>query len=484
VNLSDVTILITSFMRPGYLATCVAGIRKNLADVPIVIVDDSGDVVDLEPYPEAFRVKLDFDAGLSAKRNAGVDVCKTKYVLLSHDDNDFSNPETRAGIERLFEVLESHPEIDVAAGRLDDRPYEGLLEHVHGSHVKEHRLGRPVRYQEFFPCDITGNYFLARTDLLRQYRWDNELKLHEHGEWFLTLKDAGRLTVWVPGVKGPCQRKDPSKQHPDYDRYRARKECHQLFMAKRGISQYFSFDQPVRLPKPHSVKNLRFQPSERPSPIDDVVIAVITCKQNRSRVEIQERTWIPELRALGYRVEIFDGERLGVADDYYSLPAKTKALCQWAKADKIERMLKIDDDGMIDPRTFYVPAFDYCGMTLPANDMGNIKPPAVPAYPRGTFPHRYCSGGAYWLSAPSIAIGADAPPTNDWAEDRWLGHALAAHGIKPTSLDGYAWVMYGRAPSGWIVLTQVPEKSALTIWSDSKRFANPGQGKFSAAFAY
>jgi hypothetical protein len=42
-TLHDVTILITSFLRPGYLRDCLAGIRRNLPECKVIVVDDGGD---------------------------------------------------------------------------------------------------------------------------------------------------------------------------------------------------------------------------------------------------------------------------------------------------------------------------------------------------------------------------------------------------------------------------------------------------------
>lgn len=138
----------------------------------------------------------------------------------------------------------------------------------------------------------------------------------------------------------------------------------------------------------------------------------------------------------GHDVQIFDGERLKVADDYVHLPSKTKALCKWALDHGYTNMLKVDDDAYIWVDLFKDVLFDYAGIKVPPNDGGHSHY-GIPDYPKGHFPYAYASGGSYWLSAKSMRIIADAPLTDDWAEDRWVGNTLAGHSIQLISLPNY-----------------------------------------------
>lgn len=155
------------------------------------------------------------------------------------------------------------------------------------------------------------------------------------------------------------------------------------------------------------------------------------------RLKSSQDTWIPQIKAAGFDVEVFTGPRLGVGDDYYSLPEKVKAICKWAVAHDYEHMLKTDEDSYIRASKFQTITADYAGLWAPANDCGSYNPPpGRPESPRGTHPHVYASGGAYWLSRRSLEIIANYP-INDWAEDRWVGNTLAKQGILLTVLPGY-----------------------------------------------
>jgi hypothetical protein len=130
-----ISILVTSFLRPGYLKDCLAGIEKNLSECEVIVVDDSGPQ-HFDDQTERRFIRLPFDSGLSAKRNAGVKACATKYLLMGSDDLDFSTVEARAGIEQLLRVLDEHPTVDVAGGHHNNQQYEGFLEIVPGSYIR------------------------------------------------------------------------------------------------------------------------------------------------------------------------------------------------------------------------------------------------------------------------------------------------------------------------------------------------------------
>lgn len=457
--LHKVSILITSFLRFGYLKNCLAGIEKNLPECKVIVVDDSGDTSLGSSEMGRVFIYLPFDSGLSAKSNAGVRACMTDYLLMGSDDFDFSTDEARAGIEKLVRVLDEHAIVDVAGGHHNDQRYEGFLESVPGTYIKETRIFGPNGPQgssrslsenyEFYKVDLIVNYFLARTESIRPFPWDERMKIGgEHGDWFLTLKDAAKTVVWVPGVNINEQAHDRSKEHPDYGKYRGRAISlgHKIFLEKRGVRDYCGFDDPV----PAAIK-----------PASRMLLAIITCKENADRVRAQNDTWIPRAVAAGYHVQIFDGERLGVPDDYYSLIQKTQAVCQWAINHGYERLLKVDDDCCIRVDHLHPTNFDYAGIVVAANDCGSIIPPGVPPKPKGTYPYNYASGGAYWLSRKAMAIIADAEPNGDWAEDRFVGNTLARHGIFVQRISDYAWVTSDRVPPRWTVLTQIPTPALI-----------------------
>lgn len=187
------------------------------------------------------------------------------------------------------------------------------------------------------------------------------------------------------------------------------------------------------------------------------LIAVITCKKYAHRLAAQKATWIPQMLEAGWDVQVFDGERLGVSDDYVYLPAKTKALCKWALAHGYTNMLKLDDDAYVWVDRFKEIIADYAGIRVGANDGGNGQY-GIPNYPKGHFPHDYASGGSYWLSARTMKMLVDTPLNDDWAEDRWVGTVLAQHNVPLTPTPNYGCHCFIPVlHSNFAVLAQIPD---------------------------
>lgn len=193
------------------------------------------------------------------------------------------------------------------------------------------------------------------------------------------------------------------------------------------------------------------------------LIAVVTCPSHADKLMAQQQTWISIAKFKGFNVEIFDGNRLGVSDDYLELPAKTQAICRWATANDYQRLLKIDDDGYIRMDKFSISTVDYGGVRNAPNDYGYNGIPNVPANIDGTHAFPYSSGGAYWLSSRCINIVAEAEIT-DWAEDRWVGNTLGRAGIEVSILPGYKNVVGtidNFLTSDSIVLMQIQEPNDI-----------------------
>jgi hypothetical protein len=193
------------------------------------------------------------------------------------------------------------------------------------------------------------------------------------------------------------------------------------------------------------------------------LIAIFTCSRPKyqERLQTLRDTWIP-LAAPYHDIRFFDGARLGVPDDYWSLPQKTKALCKYAIQHGYDYLLKVDDDTYVHPDKLAIPSADYAGIRIKANDLG--FPPNFANKPKGTYPFDYASGGAYWLSRRAMEVVAEAE-IDDWAEDRWVGQNLAKHGIFFTELPDYLFYHeHSIEPyllRDFTLLTQIPSSAHL-----------------------
>jgi len=155
-------------------------------------------------------------------------------------------------------------------------------------------------------------------------------------------------------------------------------------------------------------------------------------------------TWGAEAKRSGIAVKFFVGaERDGrtsrvyksdevavdTADDYNSLPSKTRAICQWAYGKNIDSVFLCDCDTYVNVSrllTCGYQRYDY---------VGKISRPIGETFPYDAVSREglvtsipdcwpWCSGGyGYFLSRNAVALIADTFPQG-WAEDLWVGSVL------------------------------------------------------------
>lgn len=168
-----------------------------------------------------------------------------------------------------------------------------------------------------------------------------------------------------------------------------------------------------------------------------ILCAIKGCEKHRDRLPVILDTWLKDAN-LFYpipHIRFYTGEDLGVADDYLSLPEKTKAIC--AIGVDWDYVLMLDTDTYISlPRAFAsgFEQHDYSGYVT------KVVIPTWLTYP-------YCSGPSYWLSRKACRILAaadwnaydnmDGETSHRTDEDCMVGAILAAHGIEPHHDERY-----------------------------------------------
>jgi hypothetical protein len=134
-----------------------------------------------------------------------------------------------------------------------------------------------------------------------------------------------------------------------------------------------------------------------------------------------EATWVKDAANFpNLDVKFFTGAELGCGDDFVAMPAKIKALCQWALDHGYERVFRCDDDTFVYVdrlmRQAYEHEVDYGGY-----DCGGFA----------------IGGSGIWLSRRALEIIANSTwAENEWRDDAFIGDALKAHGIKMADLPG------------------------------------------------
>jgi len=209
----NITFIIHTYKRPGCLKRLLDSIKEFYPDVPVLVYDDS-----------------EFDRGLSWGRNYLVSQVKTKYFLLLDDDFIFIK-DTK--IEKLVKKIQSG--YDIVAGSLLQG---GEIIHYEGVYEYHDNILRYISANKE-PFDFVFNFFVARTDNIKECQWDNELKLAEHTSFF--FKHKGKLKIgYLPEV---IIKHKPDKSNPEYLIKRKRgSQYFKKFMRDNGIKEVISFD--------------------------------------------------------------------------------------------------------------------------------------------------------------------------------------------------------------------------------------------------
>ena len=206
--LKDLTILIKTFKRPKALEILLESIKKYYPDIPIIVVDDSSE-----------NSEFGFDIGLSRGRNELVKKCKTKYCAIIEDDCRFTE---KTDLDKILKELIDR-DLDILQFKIDTA-YYGLYEKDDDG-VKYVKASRDGLY------DFCSNIFVAKTDTLGEYPWDEELKMGEHFAYF--YEHQGKLKIGISDVEILHCHID----NQDYQPYRSRAVRYvKQYLVKKGLS--------------------------------------------------------------------------------------------------------------------------------------------------------------------------------------------------------------------------------------------------------
>jgi len=195
----DVTMCIKTFDRYECVRKLIFSIRRYLGVIPILVADDSAQKQDIA-VAGVEHIKLPYDVGLSVGRNVMVDRVKTPYLMILDDDFVFSgetDPEKlkRPIVEDGFDIVGGQ-----TVKRKRKRVYACCFERK-GPDLIRHK----GKFKSVSPCgckevDAVENFFMARTEIFRTVRWDEDLKVGEHLWFFLNVQKAGFKVGYVPEV--------------------------------------------------------------------------------------------------------------------------------------------------------------------------------------------------------------------------------------------------------------------------------------------
>ena len=218
-TLSDVTILIKTLERPQQLINQLYSIRKYKFNGPIIIADDSKEpyreqILQLFPDLDITYINLPFDTGTAEGRNIMLQHTKTPFFVLCDDDFIFE-PRTRlplmrkmlvdnnldllGGVFRQYNLKSRKERLKFDASKWFLKfniliPSTSIFEYSANFDLegKVCRM-KKMNYQDPFTlCDMTHNFFIARTEKVIAFGgWNPLLKGGEHQNFFIRTKLNG-----------------------------------------------------------------------------------------------------------------------------------------------------------------------------------------------------------------------------------------------------------------------------------------------------
>ena len=120
MNMKDICVVITTFLRDDALFACIKSIRRLYSNIAIFVADTGKESKAKDDYCLKHRCelfKLAFDAGVCVTKNEGLERIPDsyRYVFVCEDDIIFTK-ETM--LETLREILEKKSHVGIVGGSL------------------------------------------------------------------------------------------------------------------------------------------------------------------------------------------------------------------------------------------------------------------------------------------------------------------------------------------------------------------------------
>jgi FkbM family methyltransferase len=185
----DLAIGIKTFMREDSLMRLIDSIDQYLPEYKIYIADDS-DTGAKEARYEALEaeshkiIRLAFDVGLSTGRNALMDEIEEEFVLYCDDDFIFDSDN---GVSKVLEVMKKRPDIGMITGMVKC----GGNETTFNLNEKNWEEVDGIKLRQ---TDRGLNFFIARTAIFKNCKWNPKYKINqEHEDFFKRLKEKTKI---------------------------------------------------------------------------------------------------------------------------------------------------------------------------------------------------------------------------------------------------------------------------------------------------
>lgn len=237
----QLTAVIKTFDRPRVCRRLIASIRAQFPTLPIIVADDGKVPLGEGDYE---YLRLPFDVGISAGRNAAVARVQTPYLWM-FDDDHVLRPNTDVSKEMALLAADT---LDVIGARVWNahNNQEGLWRGVYEPVNRKLHVHRGVlsHHEGYSRVHLTEQCFLARTEIVRQHPWHPADKIGGCNHWgfFYRLYLAGVAVgvshdLWVTH--------DQPRGSLHYRTYRRRRQFRLASFERHGFDGELVWTSPV-----------------------------------------------------------------------------------------------------------------------------------------------------------------------------------------------------------------------------------------------
>ena len=238
--MNDVTALIKTFLRDDVLFLCIESLRSIYPEIPIIVADDGRPSYVKESFMRGNNVEyrmLPFNGGKCKGMNFLIDICRTPYCLIGDDDFYYTPKARLDDLRKLMTIA------DLAGGAAIQN---GEVTHFEGFFYQSEKNGawrlEPLRDGDTSELDgvlyqqsgVVLNFFIARTEALRYTRWDDNIMMHEHGDFFLRFMGDGHTVVYAPNSQVHHNYRPPRPAYKDdYAHFRRFNRTDKAYLARK-----------------------------------------------------------------------------------------------------------------------------------------------------------------------------------------------------------------------------------------------------------
>jgi len=194
--MNKIAILYTTFLRDELMYKTIQSIVNNYTENCILLIGDQNATDAKENILSSIRANyydLSYDCGLSYSRNYLVERARElncEYCLLSADSLELN--QSLSDLNVIIDFMNSDENIGIVGLKINNRVkwnWNITLEKEFFDLTKATDI-KNFKDLEFTKCQVVSNFFLARTQCLLENKWDNELKLLEHEDFFYRLSQT------------------------------------------------------------------------------------------------------------------------------------------------------------------------------------------------------------------------------------------------------------------------------------------------------